>query len=65
MTVIVAASAKQEIQSALVRAFWEFAASMRVIKCGLRSVTRGDASLTLFEGVVRRLHEAKVAAHLL
>ena len=38
---------------------------MRVIKCGLRSIARGEPSLTFFEGVVRRLHEAKVAAHLL
>jgi len=38
---------------------------MRVIKCGLNSVARGDASKAFFRDVVRRAHDAKTAAHLL
>ena len=38
---------------------------MRIIKCGLSSVASGDASIAFFAAVAQRLHETKVAAHLL
>ena len=38
---------------------------MRVIKCGLGSVVRNQASKDFFQDVVARVHDAKIAAHLL
>jgi len=38
---------------------------MRVIKCGLNSVVRCETSKAFFKDVVSRMHDAKIAAHLL
>ena len=38
---------------------------MRVIKCGLNNVARGESSKAFFKDVVSRFHDVKIAAHLL
>ena len=38
---------------------------MRVIKCGLNAVARCEMSKAFFQDTVRRVHDAKIAAHLL
>ena len=38
---------------------------MRIIKCGLREVALNDASMAFFNQTVHRVHEVKIAAHLL
>ena len=41
------------------------ASSMRVIKCGLNTVVCCDSSKAFFKDIVSRVHDAKIAAHLL
>ena len=38
---------------------------MRIIKCGLNEVVSSPESFAFFNGVVQRIHEIKVSAHLL